>query len=165
MRNCVWNFVYTWLERNSKVFCCSSMRSLISFLVLLVYDTMVCWRIPNIHNQLSWTQISLQTERHDIWRKIRVNDWNKSCTNSRKHLLHKECFSSRISLAVISHGIVHLSLPVLYSFWKDAFSDCSENITGSSWWVLLEFCYKNNHTLLLESIYMLCTVLHHIIKL
>lgn len=125
----------TWLERNSRVFCCSSIKSRISFLVLLLYVVMACWTLPNLHRNLFKCKVTSL-----IISKFNLTQWEthtKKNIYMLKYLLHQECFSSCMSFAVISHGTVHFSLLIfltLCSFWlcRNASSKSSANVTGSS---------------------------------
>lgn len=130
-----WGEVHTWLERNSRVFCCSSIKSRISFLVLLVYVVMACWMLPDLHSIFF---------KFTVTNLIMFILFLDSIANTEKgiymlkHILHQECFSSCMSFAVISHGTVHFSLStfltLLCSFWfcRDASSKSSTNVRGSS---------------------------------
>lgn len=81
----------TWLERNSRVFCCSSIKSRISFLVLLVYVVMACWRLPDLHRMLflnvcdKLNNLKLHYDSMTNMKNAFIC-WNTYCTRNASHL-------------------------------------------------------------------------------
>lgn len=98
---------FTWLLRMSRARCCSSITSRISFRVLR----------PNANRDCCSWPIHIGT--YAFWATGEGDSVTGDTRREKELLPQTECFSSRSSLMVTSHGMVHVSQLLIppWGFW------------------------------------------------